>query len=86
MALRAIVRAVAGSVSSTTFCSGASRASGPSRSRAIAVCSTGTKYGCAPALRAAARSSIFGPSAASTRQGSVVGALAKYGAASIPSR
>ena len=41
----------AGSVSSTTFCSGSSSASGPRCSRANAVCSTGTKYGCAPAAR-----------------------------------
>ena len=54
-------RALAGSVSNTTACSGASSASGPSASRATAVCSTGTKYGCAPRPRSAASCSIFGP-------------------------
>ena len=49
-----------------TACSGASSFPAPSRSRACAVCSTGTKYGCAPSVRSRARSSIFGPSAAST--------------------
>ena len=41
------------SVSSTTICSGARIASGPRISRACAVCSTGTKYGCAPSARSA---------------------------------
>ena len=49
-----------------TACSGASSFPAPSRSLACAVCSTGTKYGCAPSVRSRARSSIFGPSAAST--------------------
>ena len=66
----AIARAFAGSVSSTAICSGMSHASGPITSRAIAVCSTGTKYGCAPMARSAASASIFGPSAASARTGS----------------
>jgi hypothetical protein len=61
-------------VSKTTACSGANNASAPITPRAIAVCSTGMKYGCAPAQRSAASFNIFGPKAASTRCGGVLGA------------
>ncbi len=60
-----MARATCGSSSTTTVTSGASSLS-PSTSRACAVCSTGTRYGCAPAVRSAASLSTFGPSAASS--------------------
>ena len=47
---------------------------GPSRSRADRVCSTGTKYVCAPALRSRASSSILGRSAARQRSSAGGGA------------
>ena len=57
-------------------------ASGPTRSRAKRVCSGVTKYVWVPSERRAARSSIFGPSAAATRSSSGTGS----GAASSPSK
>ena len=66
---RAMDRASAASVDSTTICSGASKASGPRIARALAVCSGVVKYGCAPFAAEADSSSIFGPRAASTRPG-----------------
>ncbi len=56
-----MARAVSGSVSRSTACSGHSKGPSPSTDRAIAVCSTGTKYGWAPSVREPASSSIFGP-------------------------
>ena len=70
---RAAARASSGSVLSTTACSGQSHGPAPSASRATAVCSTGTKYGWAPAAFSSASSSIFGPRAASTRGGGSAG-------------
>jgi hypothetical protein len=49
-----------------TFTSGSRSARLPRISRARAVCSGGTKYGCAPFVFCAASSSIFGRSAAIT--------------------
>ena len=72
--LAASPRAVSGSRSTTTASSGATSASGPIRSRAKRVCSTGVKYGWVPSERSAARSSIFGPSAAAMRPSRGTGA------------
>src|SRR5919204_5907076 len=58
MYLRAIALASSASVDRTAACSGSRSGSGPRTRRASAVCSTGTKYECAPALRWADR---FGP-------------------------
>src|ERR1700682_5917549 len=47
-------RAASRVLAKTTAVSGASKRSGPRMSRACRVCSTGTKYGCAPAVRSRA--------------------------------
>ena len=65
----------------------ASSLPGPRCSRATAGVLDGvTKYGWAPSVRSAASSSIFGPSAASTRARGRVGGAAKYGARPCASR
>ena len=53
--------------SSSTHASSGARSAGSRGSRAARVCSTGTKYVCAPSERSALSSSIFGPSAARHR-------------------
>ena len=87
MCARAMARALSASVSRTTRLLGRQqRRWAPMISRARAVCSGGTKYGCDPAVRSAASASIFGASAPITRSGGRLGGTARNGAASIASR
>jgi hypothetical protein len=77
-----MARAASSSGSTTTATSGATRAPGPTRSRAKRVWSGVMKYVWVPSERRATRSSIFGPSAAAARSSFGTGS----GAASSPSK